>query len=96
MFYFPAAAFFPKVLNVHLHGSQNYTPNLTAFHPLPAEPQRLFPAVRCSYPHQTVPFGADKNNVPQGITFAARPGEDEKLLNLGYSFESHVNGRLTL
>lgn len=54
-----------------------------------------YPAA-AGYPELTVPFGADKNNVPQGITFAARPGEDEKLLNLGYSFESHVNGRLTL
>ena len=37
-----------------------------------------YPAA-AGYPELTVPFGADKNNVPQGITFAARPGEDEKL-----------------
>lgn len=46
------------------------------------------------YPELTVPFGTDKNKVPQGVTFVARFGEDEKLLNLGYSFESHVQGRL--
>lgn len=46
------------------------------------------------YPELTVPFGTDKNKVPQGVTFVTRFEEDEKLLNLGYSFESHVQGRL--
>lgn len=47
------------------------------------------------YPELTVPFGKDKNGIPQGATFVAPAGEEEKLLNLGYGFESHAGGRLT-
>ncbi len=46
------------------------------------------------YPELTVPLGSDKKDTPQGATFAVRFGEDEKLLNLGYSFEYHTRGRL--
>lgn len=45
------------------------------------------------YPELTVPFGVGKGNVPQGVTFAAGAGEDEKFLNIGYSFEFHTQGR---
>lgn len=45
------------------------------------------------YPELSLPFGK-KGNAPQGVTFAARYGEDAKLLNMGYSFEYHVQGRL--
>lgn len=48
------------------------------------------------YPELTVPFGKDKKGVPQGATFVTRQGEEEKLLNLGYGFESQVDGRLPL
>ena len=48
------------------------------------------------YPELAVPFGKDKKGVPQGVTFVAQPGEEEKLLNLGYSFEAHVKGRMSL
>lgn len=47
------------------------------------------------YPELTIPFGKDKKDIPQGATFVARPGEEEKLLNLGYGFEFHVKGRLS-
>lgn len=46
------------------------------------------------YPELTVPFGKDRKGMPQGATFTARKGEDGKLLSMGYSFESHVRGRL--
>ncbi|MCQ4635507.1 amidase family protein [Anaerovorax odorimutans] len=45
------------------------------------------------YPELTVPFGKDGKGVPQGATFVTRHGEDEKLLNLGYSFEANTGGR---
>ena len=45
------------------------------------------------YPELTVPFGTGKGNAPQGVTFVAESGEDEKLLNMGYSFEAHTQGR---
>ena len=46
------------------------------------------------YPELTVPFGKDRKGMPQGATFVTRKGEDKKLLEMGYSFESHVQGRL--
>ena len=48
------------------------------------------------YPELTIPFGADKKKVLQGVTFITLSGEEEKLLNLGYSFESYRKGRLLL
>ena len=45
------------------------------------------------YPELTVPFGTGKGKAPQGVTFVAESGEDEKLLNMGYSFEAHTKGR---
>lgn len=47
------------------------------------------------YPELAVPLGTDAKGVPQGAVFAAEHGEDIKLLNLGYSFEKAVRGRLT-
>lgn len=52
-------------------------------------------AAAAGYPELTIPFGADRKGVPQGVTFAAGEGEDVKLLELGYAFEKSVNGRLT-
>ena len=46
------------------------------------------------YPELTVPLGADGRGVPQGATFAAGPGEDWKLLDLGHAFEQAARGRL--
>lgn len=46
------------------------------------------------YPELTIPLGKNKKGVPQGATFAVKNGEDEKLLNIGYSFESSVKGRM--
>lgn len=54
-----------------------------------------FPAA-AGYPELTVPFGKDEKGEPQGVTFVAGPGEEEKLLNLGYGFESQAEGRLDL
>lgn len=46
------------------------------------------------YPELTVPFGMNHKGVPQGATFAAGNGEDEKLLHIGYAFEQAAQGRL--
>ena len=46
------------------------------------------------YPELTIPLGSEKGGAPQGATFVTGYGEDEKLLNLGYSFEYHTPGRL--
>ena len=46
------------------------------------------------YPQLTVPFGVDAKGVPQGVTFAAGNGEDEKLLHIGFAFERASQGRL--
>lgn len=40
------------------------------------------------YPEITVPLCTDKDGIPQGITFSTRYKEDEKLLNMAYSFEN--------
>lgn len=45
-------------------------------------------------PELTIPLGMDKNGVLQGATFAAGYGDDIKLLNLGYSFEQTIRGRV--
>ncbi|WP_125142331.1 amidase family protein [Clostridium transplantifaecale] len=46
------------------------------------------------YPQLTIPFGVDAKGVPRGVTFAARDGEDVKLLNIGYAFEQAAKGRV--
>lgn len=45
------------------------------------------------YPQLTIPFGVDAKGIPRGVTFAARDGEDVKLLNIGYAFEQTAKGR---
>ena len=44
-------------------------------------------AAMAKYPCLTVPMGYKENGEPVGITFIARPFEEEKLLQLGYIFE---------
>lgn len=46
------------------------------------------------YPELSIPFGSANGKAPVGATFVAKKGEDEKLLNMGYSFEFHVKGRM--
>ncbi|MFS0780160.1 amidase family protein [Bacillus sp. 1P06AnD] len=46
------------------------------------------------YPELAVPFGKDSKGVPQSATFMTKYGEDEKLLNMGYSFEKRTQGRM--
>lgn len=45
-------------------------------------------------PQLTIPFGADAKGVPQGATFAAKSGKDQKLLHIGFAFEQAVQGRM--
>ncbi|MBE0667730.1 MAG: amidase, partial [Bacteroidales bacterium] len=44
-------------------------------------------AAAAFYPCLTVPMGYRANGAPAGITFIARPFEEEKLLKIGYAFE---------
>ncbi len=44
-------------------------------------------AASARYPCLTVPMGYRKSGEPVGITFIARPFEEEKLLKIGYAFE---------
>ncbi len=46
------------------------------------------------YPELTIPFGKDSKNIPQGVTFVTKNGEDKKILDIGYSFESQTNCRI--
>ena len=46
------------------------------------------------YPELTVPFGIGTGNAPQGATFVAEYGEDQTLLEMGYSFECFAAGRV--
>ncbi|WP_102834466.1 amidase family protein [Clostridioides difficile] len=47
------------------------------------------------YPELNVPFGLDEKGAPIGVTFMALSGEDKKVLDIGYSFEKNIRGRLT-
>lgn len=51
-------------------------------------------AAAAGYPELTIPFKATKKGIPQGATFLAREGEEEKLLHIGYAFEQKEQGRL--
>lgn len=53
----------------------------------------LLPAT-AGYPEITVPLGGAEDGTPKGITFVAKGGEDEKLLNIAYSFEQKTKARL--
>ncbi|MGI6258125.1 MAG: amidase family protein [Anaerovoracaceae bacterium] len=53
----------------------------------------LLPAT-AGYSEITVPMGKSKDGTPKGATFVAGGGEDEKLLNIAYSFEQKTKARL--
>lgn len=44
-------------------------------------------AAAANYPCLTMPMGYSDNGEPSGITFIARPFEEEKLLKIGFAFE---------
>lgn len=46
------------------------------------------------FPALTVPIGTIEENTPAGITFVTRENEDEKIMNLAYSFEQKTKGRV--
>ncbi len=46
------------------------------------------------YPMIAVPFGQNEYNEPTGVTFTSTHGDDQKLVNLAYSFESKTQNRL--
>lgn len=51
-------------------------------------------AAAAKYPALTVPMGySSKTNQPFGLTFIARPYEENKLLKMGYAFEKNMNVR---
>ena len=50
-------------------------------------------AAAANYPCLTVPMGYKTNGEPIGITFIARPFEEEKLLKIGYAFEQATKAR---
>lgn len=50
-------------------------------------------AAAANYPCLTVPMGYKTNGEPIGITFIARPFEEEKLLKIGYAFEQGTRAR---
>lgn len=50
-------------------------------------------AASANYPCLTVPMGYRNNGEPIGITFIARPYEEEKLLQVGYAFEQATKWR---
>ena len=52
----------------------------------------LLPAT-AGCPELTVPAGVSDEGAPKGATFIARQNEDEKLLNIAYSFEQKTAGR---
>ncbi len=51
-------------------------------------------AAAAFYPCLTVPMGYRNNGAPAGITFIARPFEEEKLLKVGYAFEQATKLRI--
>ena len=50
-------------------------------------------AAAALYPCLTVPMGYRKTGEPAGITFIARPFEEDKLLKIGYAFEQATKMR---
>ena len=52
----------------------------------------LLPAT-AGYPELTVPTGVSDEGAPKGATFITRQNEDEKLLNIAYSFEQKTAAR---
>lgn len=50
-------------------------------------------AAAANYPCLTVPMGYKTNGEPIGITFIARPFEEDKLLKIGYAYEQATKTR---
>ncbi len=50
-------------------------------------------AAAAHYPCLTVPMGYQATGQPRGITFIARPFEEDKLLKMGYAFEKATSAR---
>jgi len=50
-------------------------------------------AAAAKYPCLTVPMGYTKKGQPTGLTFIARPFEEDKLLKMGYAFEQATKVR---
>ncbi|MBC7568645.1 MAG: amidase [Spirosoma sp.] len=50
-------------------------------------------AAAANYPCLTVPMGYKTNGEPIGITFIARPFEEDKLLKIGYAYEQATKSR---
>lgn len=50
-------------------------------------------AAAAKYPCLTVPMGYREDGQPGGITFIARPFEEDKLLKIGYAFEQLTKSR---
>ncbi|WP_165981109.1 amidase family protein [Macrococcus lamae] len=48
------------------------------------------------YPEISIPLGLDEDGAPHGLTITAEMNEDEKVLQLGYAFEQHHQGRYRL
>lgn len=50
-------------------------------------------AAAAKYPCLTVPMGYKENGEPSGLTFIARPFEEDKLLKMGFAFEQATKMR---
>lgn len=50
-------------------------------------------AAAAKYPCLTIPMGYEENGYPAGLTFIARPFEEDKLLKIGYAFEQATKMR---
>ncbi|WP_020604221.1 amidase family protein [Spirosoma spitsbergense] len=50
-------------------------------------------AAAANYPCLTVPMGYKTNGEPIGLTFIARPFEEDKLLKIGYAYEQATKAR---
>jgi amidase len=51
-------------------------------------------AAAAKYPCLTIPMGYTDNGQPTGLTFIARPYEEDKLLKIGYAFEQATKSRI--
>jgi amidase len=51
-------------------------------------------AAAAKYPCLTVPMGYNDEGRPMGLTFIARPFEEDKLLRIGYAFEQGTEARI--
>lgn len=51
-------------------------------------------AAAAKYPCLTIPMGYRENGEPAGLTFIARPFEEEALLKVGYAYEQATKQRV--